>query len=129
VDVIGKIELFVRRLWNDAVDKRRPATFQRMIKVAKQSTTFPIEPGVLYPLAEFMTRSGLGTWALRQARRAGMPVIRLHSRCWVRGSDFLEYVERQVRLQQQNAEPTAPTGKPIDTAALPTTSGDTADSA
>ncbi len=72
--------------------------------MAKSTTTGPIEADALYPMAEFQSRSGLGEWALRQARRAGLPVLRLHGRAFIRGSDFHAYVDRQTSQQNGNAQ-------------------------
>jgi hypothetical protein len=53
----------------------------------------PIEPDVAYPLGNFQQRTGYGDSAMRAARRAGLRVIYLHKRCFVLGSDFIEYLK------------------------------------
>ena len=52
----------------------------------------PIERGVVYPLAEFMRRTGWGRHAVRQARRQGLKVRYRANRGYVVGDDFLRYV-------------------------------------
>lgn len=52
-----------------------------------------IQPGVLYTLPEIKRRSGLGEWALRTARRNGLRVIYTGGRAFVRGSDFIKYLD------------------------------------
>ncbi len=46
----------------------------------------------VFTLKEFSRRSGLGEWALRQARRSGLRVLYVHGRGFVRGSDWLDYL-------------------------------------
>ncbi len=55
----------------------------------------PIDAHVIYLLSDFMKRSGLGRHAMRQARRKGLRVIRVGSRRFVRGGDFLEWLDCQ----------------------------------
>ena len=59
-------------------------------------TTAPgvIEPQNIYTLREFQARSGLGETALRTARRAGLRVVRFKNRSYVRGQDFLEFLDK-----------------------------------
>jgi hypothetical protein len=45
----------------------------------------------MYTLAEIQTRLGLGTHALREARRHGLPVRRIGRRSYVLGKDFLAF--------------------------------------
>lgn len=51
-----------------------------------------ILPEALYTLAALSVRTGLGTFALRSARREGLRVFRVGGRAFVRGADFIEYV-------------------------------------
>ena len=53
-----------------------------------------IEPGVMFTLDEIKRRSKLGEWALRTARRNGLRVIYTGGRAFVRGQDFVEYLDR-----------------------------------
>lgn len=52
-----------------------------------------IEPQVLYTLPELMARSGMGKAALRTARQAGLKVRYAGGRGYVKGSDFISYIE------------------------------------
>ena len=52
----------------------------------------PIEPGTLYPLAEFQRRTGWGRHAIRKARGDGLTVHRAGNRAYVFGKDFIDYV-------------------------------------
>lgn len=47
----------------------------------------------LYTLDEIRDRLGLGQAAMRQARRAGLPVRKIGRRRYVLGRDLLAYVE------------------------------------
>lgn len=68
---------------------------------AKSSNTTgrPPTPGVIadgetYRLDEFRRRSGMGEWAMRQARRQGLRVLKVGNLAFVRGSDFWAFAER-----------------------------------
>lgn len=54
----------------------------------------PIVSGVIYPLDCFQRSVGFGRFAMRQARRKGLRIIRVGGRAFVRGSDFLAFVDR-----------------------------------
>lgn len=54
-----------------------------------------IEPGVLYSLAEFQSRTGLKRFALRTARKNGLQVRYTGGRAFVNGTDWIEYVAKQ----------------------------------
>lgn len=56
----------------------------------------PIRRGESYLLDEFRRRAGIGRHAYRMAIRAGLKVIRLHGRVYVRGDDWLDYIDTQV---------------------------------
>ena len=56
-------------------------------------TLGPIEPATVYPLQEFMARSGLGTAAMREARRAGLQVKYIAGRGFVKGEWWISYLE------------------------------------
>ena len=51
-----------------------------------------IETNIAYPLSVFQERTGLGRAAMRQARRAGMPVKRFGGRSFVLGSDWINFL-------------------------------------
>ncbi len=59
----------------------------------------PIESGSVYPLAEFMKRSGLGAYAMKRARADGLKVISVSSRLYVRGVDFHDFCATQAQRQ------------------------------
>ncbi|QDT14607.1 hypothetical protein [Alienimonas californiensis] len=48
-----------------------------------------IESDVLYPLAEFRARTGLGEYAMRTARKSGLKVRYVGNRGFVLGADFI----------------------------------------
>ncbi|MCG6157100.1 hypothetical protein [Rubinisphaera margarita] len=52
-----------------------------------------INSGSVYTLSEFQRRVGLGRVGMQTARRQGLRVIRQHNRAYVRGSDWLDYLE------------------------------------
>jgi hypothetical protein len=53
-----------------------------------------IELGVLYPIEEFKRRTGFGSHAMRTARRNGLKVRYVGGRAFVRGDDFLSYIDK-----------------------------------
>ena len=53
----------------------------------------------VYGLGEFQRRTGLGEWAMRKARQAGLKTTRIGVRRYVRGSDWHQFLER--RLQKE----------------------------
>ena len=65
-----------------------------------------IRPEELYTLEELKRRVHLGEAALRAARRAGLVVHYKHSRGFVVGSDWINYIlsqsERSTNAQQNN---------------------------
>lgn len=56
----------------------------------------PILPGAAYPLPVFQSLVGWGRGAVREARRCGLRVITRHRRLFVLGSDFVEYLEKDL---------------------------------
>lgn len=63
-----------------------------------------IQSGVVYTLDNFKSLSGLGTHALRQAVKKGLQTIQIGSRKYVRGSDFLAFIDKQIQTQSSNQE-------------------------
>lgn len=53
----------------------------------------PIDPAKVYPLEIFKRVSGQSDWALRQARRGGLRVTKAGRRKYVRGSDWIAYLD------------------------------------
>ena len=62
-------------------------------QVLQRPTLGPIEPHLLYPLADLQARSGMGVGALRTARRQGLKVMYTAGRGYVLGKDFIGYIE------------------------------------
>lgn len=54
----------------------------------------PIFPGVLYPLPLLQAAVGLRRHGLREARRKGLKVLRLHGRCFITGDAWIEHVQK-----------------------------------
>jgi hypothetical protein len=52
-----------------------------------------IDPQTLYALEEFKQVSGMGDWALRQARRAGLKMLKIGNRKYVKGQAFIDFLE------------------------------------
>lgn len=61
-------------------------------------------PGVIradeaYTQAEFCRRAGLARKAYQAARRHGLTVIEFGKKRWVRGADWLAFLEKQAEKQ------------------------------
>lgn len=54
-----------------------------------------IEPQTLYSLEEFKQVSGMGNWALRQARKAGLKMLKIGNRKFVKGQAFIDFLDSQ----------------------------------
>lgn len=65
--------------------------------MATQVVPGPIESGAVYPIADFRARTGLGTAALRIARREGLRVRYLAGRAFIRGEDFIRYLDTNAK--------------------------------
>tara|TARA_R110002126_G_scaffold271292_2_gene415188 strand:- start:2258 stop:2485 length:228 start_codon:yes stop_codon:yes gene_type:complete len=52
-----------------------------------------IEPQTLYSLEEFKQVSGMGAWALRMARKAGLKMLKIGNRKYVKGQAFIDFLE------------------------------------
>lgn len=64
----------------------------------QQTTKQPgekIEPQSLYSLEEFKRVSGMGNWSLRQARKAGLKMLKIGNRKYVKGQAFIDFIEAQ----------------------------------
>ncbi|QDT84775.1 hypothetical protein [Gimesia chilikensis] len=57
--------------------------------------TGQIEPQTLYSLEEFKQVSGMGNWALRQARKAGLKMLKIGNRKFVKGQAFIDFLDSQ----------------------------------
>lgn len=62
-----------------------------MAKVLTQNET--IDTGRLYPLENFKAIAGLGQHAMRQVRRAGLPIKRIGRVKYVLGDDYIQFVK------------------------------------
>jgi len=71
--------------------------------VARASLLAPILPTSVYPLAVFKMVSGWGDKAMREARRTGLRVVHAHGRGFVRGCDFIRYIDQLA--EAQSAQP------------------------
>lgn len=60
----------------------------------RNSVPGAIEPGSLYLADEARQRLRMGTWAWRQARRAGLQVVYHGRNAYVFGDDVLAYFRR-----------------------------------
>jgi hypothetical protein len=69
-----------------------------MVSLATECGT--IEADTLYELSVLRERCGWGEVAIRRARKAGLRVIHRAGRYWVRGSDFIEYIENEGATQR-----------------------------
>ncbi len=61
----------------------------------------------LYTLEEFGSRLGLGTAALRSARRRGLRIGRVGRRSYVLGSDFIAYIHASAACYNKASRPSA----------------------
>ncbi len=50
----------------------------------------------VYSLASFQARTGLGRAAIRACRRAGLSVVKVGSRNFIAGRDWIEFLESQA---------------------------------
>ncbi|HBL45456.1 hypothetical protein [Gimesia sp.] len=77
-----------------------PATKTKEQPSTQWKTTGQIEPDRLYSLEEFKRVTGLKDWALRQARRAGLKMLKLGNRKFVKGQAFIVFLENQNETQE-----------------------------
>ncbi|WP_298868588.1 hypothetical protein [uncultured Gimesia sp.] len=66
-----------------------------------------IQSGAVYTLDKFKSLSGLGTHAMRQAVKKGLQTVQIGSRKYVRGSDFLAFIDRQLTAEANGKNITA----------------------
>ena len=71
---------------------RRKATRAADRSADRAAGLAPIEPGTLYPLADFQRRTGWGRHAVRTARGDGLKIHRAGGRAYVLGQDFISFV-------------------------------------
>lgn len=58
-----------------------------------------VEVDAVYQKAEFLSRVGLGEAAFRSARRAGLKVAYVHGKAYIRGRDWLDYLDGKLSPQ------------------------------
>lgn len=68
---------------------------------ASASTTQPIAPDAIYPLAAFIRSSGLSKTRLYEARRRGtrLKTLSVGRRKFVRGRDGIRFIERLAKVE------------------------------
>jgi hypothetical protein len=64
-----------------------------------KAKTGPIQRNTVYPKDSFMSRVGWGEFAMRSARRSGLKVIRAGKGVFVRGEDFIEWLNNQTESE------------------------------
>ena len=69
-----------------------PATSGSLKKPKSGEPGLAIEPHVMYPLPEFMRRTGWGRHAVRAAKAKGLTVRYAANRGYVHGKDFIDYL-------------------------------------
>lgn len=68
-----------------------------------------VDAAQIYRLDEFRLRMGLGDLAFREVKRRGLKVVKVGKRIYVRGRDWLEFVDREAEKQaaDQTEQPAA----------------------
>ena len=61
-----------------------------------RESTGVISKDEAYTVAEFRRRAGLGDYAFREVRRAGLRVVAVGKKRFVRGADWLEFLSRMA---------------------------------
>lgn len=56
----------------------------------------PIQKDTIYPKDNLMGRLGWGDYAMRSARRSGLKVIRAGKSIFIRGEDFIDWLNKQA---------------------------------
>tara|TARA_R110002049_G_scaffold290065_5_gene473318 strand:+ start:199 stop:426 length:228 start_codon:yes stop_codon:yes gene_type:complete len=68
--------------------------------------TTSIQQGGVYPISQFKELSGLKHYAFRNAVKKGLKTISIGRRKYVRGSDFLVFLDKQSREQDASEQET-----------------------
>ncbi len=63
-----------------------------------------IDPALLYSIPAFKRATGLGRWALIQAERGGLRILKRHKARFILGRDFIEYLDMQARVVEGGEE-------------------------
>jgi hypothetical protein len=61
----------------------------------------PIRRDEAYPLSVFRRLAGIGDFTWRRLKKE-LPVVRLGGKTWVRGSDWLDFLEKHQSKQLGN---------------------------
>jgi hypothetical protein len=70
--------------------------------MARQVTTDrTIRAGEVYGKDEFLERSGIRQHAFRMAKRNGLRTVPIHGRVFIRGEDWLAYLDKAIRQHEQ----------------------------
>lgn len=60
-----------------------------------------IRADTIYTLPEFRKETGMAETAVSAARRRGLRIRYAHTRGFILGSDFIEYLERNAKTSQE----------------------------
>jgi hypothetical protein len=63
-----------------------------------QERLAPVVPDAIYPMSDFMNRTGLAKAAVRAMRRTGLTVRKIGRRSYVLGRDFHEWFEEHAEI-------------------------------
>lgn len=65
----------------------------------------------VYTLTEFKERTGFKPAGMQKARQAGLKCYYVHTRCFILGSDFIEYLEAKGKLHAPKGRKKAKRGR------------------
>ena len=71
------------------------------MKASRGETPGVIRADESYTVAEFKRRSGLGDYAFREARRAGLRIVSVGKKRFVLGGDWLVFLERAAEANRE----------------------------
>lgn len=71
-----------------------------MVRGVKDCGLAEIRAGECYPLAVFMEKVGLAQWTLRRCRKSGLKMIKIGTRKFVRGEDWLDFLAKEAERQE-----------------------------
>ena len=71
---------------------------------SRPSALAPIKADEIYPIETFRSRTGLGVWAIRQMRRAGLRTHRVGGRCFILGTDFRNFLSREEETKEEETK-------------------------
>lgn len=76
---------------NSNVSAKQTTTTEKTMTASARFA--PVDSNCAYPLELFRQITGLDSWALRMARRNGLRVVTVGRRKFVKGSDFIAYLD------------------------------------